>query len=426
MTEQSAKQTQNQYAVPFAIMVFLFFLVGFLTVVNQQFQAPLKEVFDLSNTQSTLLTFTFFAAYPIMGIPAGKLVEKLGYKGTLLVSLVIVTISFALFYTAAEFTSFTIFLIGSFVLGAGMTVLQTVVNPYIIACGPEETASFRMNLGGGMNSLGTVLGPLFVSQVVFGGTGDIQVSDVKIPYLVLIATVIILTLILKTVNLPHIPGTTKEEGSEGSATQYPHLILGVVGIFCYVGAEVAVGANINLFLEQDFGYAKSVAASFASLYWLGLMIGRLSAAGLLKNIGAKGQLTGAATGALALIVGTVILSYYPDLSFNLDLEIGLLGISIHQAISVSCITLILMGLFHSVMWPCIFTLAVKDLGPHTSQGSGLLMLGVAGGAVIPFVQGILADVLGDWQLTWGLVIACELFILFYALKGSQVILPKKK
>jgi len=405
-TVKNVSENQVDYKLPFLIMVFLFFLIGFLTVVNQQFQAPLKSAFDLSNAQTTLLTFIFFIAYPIIGTPAGWLVDKFGYKKTLIIALFILLIALAIFYLAAELVSFPIFLGGSFVVGSALTILQVVVNPYISACGPADRASNRLNLAGGMNSLGTVLAPLFVTFIIFGGKEVIEVNSVKIPYIGLMIAVVLIILAIKSFHLPHIPGTTREAHTEGSSLQYRHLVLGVIGIFFYVGAEVAVGANINLYLIKDLGYAGDTASKLASLYWLGLMIGRLSSGFLMKEVSGEFQLKIAAFAALILsITGIVLTSLVPG---------------------IAPYAFVLIGLFHSVMWPCIFTLAIKDLGPHTSHGSGMLMIGVMGGAVIPFLQGWLADTFANWQWTWILVVIAEAYIIYYALSGHKVIPPKKK
>ena len=404
-TAKNVSENQVDYKLPFLIMVFLFFLIGFLTVVNQQFQAPLKSAFDLSNAQTTLLTFIFFIAYPIIGTPAGWLVNQYGYKKTLIIALFILLIALAIFYLAAELVSFPIFLGGSFVVGSALTILQVVVNPYISACGPADKASNRLILGGGLNSLGTVLAPLFVSFVIFGGKDIIEVNSVKIPYIGLMISVVLIILAIKSFHLPHIPGTTREAHTEGSSLQYRHLVLGVIGIFFYVGAEVAVGANINLYLIKDLGYAGDTASKIAALYWLGLMIGRLSSGFLMKEISGESQLKVAAFCALILsIAGIVLTSLAPG---------------------IAPYAFVLIGLFHSVMWPCIFTLAIKDLGPHTSHGSGMLMIGVMGGAIIPFFQGWLADTFATWQWTWILVVIAEAYIIYYALSGHKVIQPKK-
>ena len=399
--EKTHSENQVDYRMPFLIMIFLFFLIGFLTVVNMQFQAPLKSAFNLSNTQTTLLTFVFFIAYPIMGTPAGWLVDQYGYKKTLIIALFILLIALAFFFLAAEFVSFPIFLAGSFIVGSSLTILQVVVNPYVSACGPADKASNRLNLGGGLNSLGTVLAPLFVTFIIFGGKETIEVYSVKMPYIGLMAAVLLIILALKYFHLPHIPGTTREEQTEGSSLQFRHLVLGIIGLFFYVGAEVAVGANINLYLIKDLGYTKDSASTLAALYWLGLMIGRLFSGFFLKEISGELQLKVAGISALILsITGIILTSLIPE---------------------TAPYAFVLIGLFHSVMWPCIFTLAITDLGSHTSHGSGMLMIGVMGGAVIPFVQGWLADLFANWQWTWILVVIAEIYIVYYAFSGHKIL-----
>ncbi|BDD07318.1 sugar MFS transporter [Aureibacter tunicatorum] len=419
------QQEKTNYTVPFLIMVFLFFIVGFLTVVNQQLQGPLKDVFDLNNLQTTLVTFSFFLAYPIMGTPAGKLVDKYGYKGTLIIALGILALAMLSFLGAAYLESFGIFLVASFIVGAALTTLQVVINPYISVLGPAESAASRLNLAGGINSLGTVLAPIFVTAVIFG-SDVVHVDAVYMPYIFLTVTTLIIAFVVSRLHLPEIAGTTakNDEGEgkvEGSAWKFRHLVLGIVAIFFYVGVEVAVGANLTLFITGDLSanatFMDAVAslpsilgggttliafaATMTSLYWGGLMVGRLLSGSVLKGIDGRKLLIIAVSSAIVLC-----------------------GIGLVTEGIVSVGAFVLMGLFHSVMWPCIFTLAIKDLGPHTSQGSGLLMIGVFGGAVLPLLQGGLADMLGGFHMTYFIVLVGELYILYYALVGCKVI--KKK
>lgn len=391
------------YKVPFILMVVLFFLFGFLTVLNGQLQGPMKALFDLSNAESTILTGAFFIAFVVTGAPAGKMIDSMGYKKTLVAALLVVAIALATFYGAGIAESFYIFVVGSFLLGAGITMLQVVANPYIAALGSPETSGSRINLAGAFNSLATTIAPLFATYVIFGGKelSEITVGDVKIPYIGLTIFAVLLAIIFSRVNLPNISNDASEEDSEepkkleGTAWKFSHLTLGVLAIFCYVGAEVASGNNLKLYLE-DLGWEPSAVATKISLYWGGLMVGRFVGSSIFKNVDNRKGLVVVSLGSMAL---TLFGALIPG-------EIGIW--------SLTCV-----GLFHSVMWGYIFGLAIDKLGPYVNQGSGYLLMGVAGGALIPYIQATFADSL-SWQTSFIFIAVCQGYMLFYALIGSRV------
>ena len=340
MTQQ---EKQVNYMGPFITMVFLFFIVGFLTTANTQFQGPLKETFlaevgGLKNTFATLITFSWFLAYPVCGRVGSSWISKYGYKGT--------------------------------------------------------QAIQRLAIGGSANSVGTTLAPYFVTGVVFGGLAmeDIRIDQLMIPFLVLIVVISLIVFLLMKLSLPDIQGTRIEKGEklEKSIWSFRHLTLGVCAIFCYVGVEVCIGANINLY-AIEMNYASP--ALMATLYWGGMLVGRLVGSSLSK-ISPRVQLvvTTVSAGALALLA---ILLNNPWL-------------------------LTAVGLFHSIMWGAIFTLSVAHLGKYISVASGVFMIGVVGGAILPLLQGILADVLGSWRWSWFIVLLGEIFMLYYALIGSRI------
>ena len=387
MTQQ---EKQVNYMGPFITMVFLFFIVGFLTTANTQFQGPLKETFlaevgGLKNTFATLITFSWFLAYPVCGRVGSSWISKYGYKGTLMRGLLVMVVGLGLFFASSYFTvffpeanwhaggnvipgGFFIFLLGSFVVGASATILQVVINPYLTAC--------------------------HVTGVVFGGLAmeDIRIDQLMIPFLVLIVVISLIVFLLMKLSLPDIQGTRIEKGEklEKSIWSFRHLTLGVCAIFCYVGVEVCIGANINLY-AIEMNYASP--ALMATLYWGGMLVGRLVGSSLSK-ISPRVQLvvTTVSAGALALLA--ILLN-------NLWL-------------------LTAVGLFHSIMWGAIFTLSVAHLGKYTSVASGVFMIGVVGGAILPLLQGILADVLGSWRWSWFIVLLGEIFMLYYALIGSRI------
>ena len=398
-------------------MVFLFFIVGFLTTANTQFQVPLKaaflsEVGGLKNTFATLITFSWFLAYPLCGGIGARWIDRHGYKGTLIRGLWVMAAGLALFlfssYFAVRFPAacltvgdgvipggFLIFLAGSFVTGASVTVLQVVINPYLVACHVKGTQSIqRLAIGGSANSIGTTLAPYFVTGVVFAGLSmeEIEISRLMLPFAVLVLLILVVAFVLRRFSLPDIQGTkaAADEKLERSVWSFRHLTLGVVAIFFYVGAEVCIGGNINLYAVER-GYASP--ALLATLYWGGMLVGRLVGSSL-NRVPPRTQLT----------VTTVCAAVLALLAIWLD----------------NAWLLTAVGLFHSIMWGAIFTLSVAGLGKYTSAASGVFMIGVVGGALLPLAQGLLADALSGWRFSWFIVLASELFMLYYARFGSKI------
>lgn len=433
MTQQ---EKQINYVGPFITMVFLFLIVGFLTTANTQFQGPLRETFlanvgDLKNTFATLITFSWFLAYPLSGGIGSLWTTKHGYKGTLIRSLFIMIGGLGLFFLSSWFTvqfpntnvyfgsnsvpyGFFIFLLGSFVVGASATILQVVINPYLTACYVKGTQPIqRMAIGGSANSIGTTIAPFFVSGIVFGGLAmeDIQVGQLMLPFFSLMIVIAVVVLVLLKLPLPDIKGTKAEAGEklEKSVWSFRHLTLGVIAIFFYVGVEVCIGANINLYvMEQQeanrvfsffgsdslslLGTDFSIPAFMATLYWGGMLIGRLVGSSL-STVPPRTQLV------TTTICATVL---------------ALLAIGLNNPWLLTAV-----GLFHSIMWGAIFTLSVAKLGKYTSVASGVFMIGVVGGAILPLLQGALADAMG-WRWSWFIVIFGELYMLYYALMGSRI------
>ncbi len=415
----SNSKSEENYLGPFLTLVFLFFIVGFLTTANGQFQGPLKAAFlsgagDLKNTFATLISFSWFLAYPLTGGIGSAWVTKFGYKGTLIRALLVMIVGLGVFFMSSWYyeqfpgsnvqiasatipVGYFIFLLGSFVVGSAATIMQVVLNPYLTACNVKGTQPVqRLNIGGSSNSIGTTVAPFFVTGIVFGGLAmeKVEVKQLMIPFIGLMVVIAVITFILSKLSLPDIKGTKTEKGEklEKSVWSFSHLTLGVIAIFFYVGVEVAIGANINLFAISLGGSFASQAAIMATLYWGGMLVGRLISSSISK-ISPQVQLAFTSILAAIFTIAAIALNN-PWL-------------------------LVVVGLFHSVMWGAIFTLSVNKLGKYTSVASGVFMIGVLGGAVIPLLQGGLADAFG-WRWTWFLVIAGELFILYYALLGSKV------
>lgn len=408
---------KTSYTGPFLTLVFLFFVVGFLTTANTQFQAPLKEAFlanagRFQNTFATLITFSWFLAYPLAGPVGSRWVDRRGYKGTLLRGIAVMLAGLFLFFLSSWYTvrfpesawhfgavtipvGFVIFLAGSFVVGASATILQVVINPYLTACDVPGTQSVqRLAIGGTANSVGTTVAPYFVTGVVFGGLSmeQIHIRQLQVPFLALLGVMLLVMLLLWRLNLPDIDGTRNEsaEKPEKSVWSFSHLTLGVVAIFFYVGVEVCIGANINMYAIEK-GLASP--ALLATLYWGGMLVGR-AVGSTLHRIPPRAQLTFTTTAASILVILAVIVD--------------------------NPWVLAAVGLFHSIMWGAIFTLAVARLGRYTSAASGVFMIGVVGGAVLPLLQGALADTLGSWRLSWMLVLFGEIMMFLYARVGSRI------
>ncbi|MCK5788295.1 MAG: MFS transporter [Chlamydiia bacterium] len=406
---------KSNHTGPFLIMVGLMFIVGFLTVVNQQFQTPLQEALlsnagTLKNTLATLITFAFFMGYPALGSTASKWADTIGYKGTLVRGLLVLIVGLGIEALSAYVSNtgtveingaaipvaFFIFLLGSFVLGSALAILQTVINPFLLVTEvPGTSAVTRANIGGSLNSIGTTIAPFFVAYVVFGGSTP-EVAQLLLPLSILILVVGVLTGVVKKLHLPtpNVGGDEEVDISKltRSIWSFNHLKLGVVGIFVYVGVEVAVGSNITLY-AKSLGFDKELYATMTALYWGGMLVGRLFGS-FLSKIAAQKQLLFTATVSLILVI----------ISMATDNPWFLVGI----------------GLMHSIMWGAIFALAIDKLGAYTAKGSGALMIGVAGGAIIPWLQGVAADMIGGWELTWIIVAVCEVYLIYYAVAGHKI------
>lgn len=422
---------------PFVVLTFIYFIVGFLTTVNGQFQGPLKIAFlsqadDLKNTLTTLISFFFFLGYLLNSSLGGKWINACGYKKTLLRALVIMVSGLLMYALSSWFAvqynglnvrimdalvpyGYFIFLLGSYLMGTSAALLQVVINPYIAAYElPHTQPVQRMNIVCAINSFGTTIAPFFVTGVIFAGVAleDVTADQLMIPFLLISLCIAVTAIVTSRLCLPDIQGTRAESGEQltRSIWSFRHLTLGVVAIFFYVGAEVSVGVNVNLhamelmtsghglsFFGKEHlvvgGLDLGIPALLATLYWGGLMVGRLVFS-FFNHVSPRHLLTGTTIVASFLIL------------------IAILTNNLWVLVSV--------GLCHSVMWSSIFTLAIKGLKKYTSKASGIFMMGVFGGAVFPVLQGLLADIWGGWQYTWVIALICELVMLYYALWGSRV------
>jgi FHS family L-fucose permease-like MFS transporter len=403
--ERSSALTSPGYLVPFIIVTTLFFELGLITTLNMALVPHLRSVFNLDYAWAMLAESAFFLAYFIFASPSSKLIEWIGYKQTMVVSLFIQVVGSLLFLPAAMLVSFPLFLTAIFIVGIGITALQTAANPYVAILGPEGSAPVRLTLSQAFNSIGALLAPLIGGAYILSSTRHFEsqaalASTVRVPYLVIAAVLLLLGIAVAFTHLPHIDHPqgsqpSSESGTAHSIWSYRHTVLGAVGIFVYVGVEVGLASiAVNYFASEGMSSLET-ASYLVSLYWGGAMVGRLLGSWMLTKIKA-GRLV-----AVFAAAGAV-----------------LLAISALTSGQVAIWTLVLCGFFNSIQFPNVFALGIAGLGSLTSRGSGLITTAIVGGAIIPYLLGALADKVGI-QGSLILPIACYLYIAWYGLWGSK-------
>ncbi len=416
-TTSTAPGTGQSYGAPLATVTTLFFMWGFLTCLNDILVPHLKSIFDLSYAEIMLIQFAFFGAYFIFSIPSAKLVDSIGYQRSMVVGLLTMGAGAFLFVPAASVPSYPLFLGALIVLAAGITCLQVAANPYVTVLGKPETASSRLNLTQAFNSLGTFLAPFFGGLLILSAAPktmteiramapDVlqayrlhEAATVKMPYVGLGIALVLLAVAIGSFKLPTIEHAQHKVGEKvnDSIWHHPNLIFGAVAIFVYVGGEVSIGSFlVNYFGQPEIGgLTEKVAASFVAFYWGGAMVGRFIGSALLQKMSTRGLLGICAVCAAALV-----------------------AISMLTTGHTAMYSIILVGLFNSIMFPSIFTLGVAELGPLTGDGSGVMIMAIVGGAIIPVAQGWVADHIGIHHAFF-LPVICYLYILFFALSGSK-------
>lgn len=407
-----------------ALLTSLFFIWGFITCLNDILVPHLKAVFTLNYAQTMLIQFCFFTAYFVVSIPSGQLVETIGYKGGIITGLIIAGIGCVLFYPAAALRLYPLFLAALFVLASGITLLQVAANPYVTLLGNSDTASSRLTMTQAFNSLGTTLAPFFGSLFILTAavkSGDeikqlqpealaayqaAEASAVQQPYLFLAAILFAVAIIFTLVKLPEVKGQTlinTDNGIQASTTAYPsawhspHLVLGALGIFLYVGAEVSIGSFLVSFISDPAitGLTPAYAAKYVSFYWGGAMVGRFIGAAVMQKIRPGSALMFNAISAALLLTTTILGTGYTAMW-----------------------AILAVGLFNSIMFPTIFSLALQGLGQHTGQGSGILCAAIVGGAILPVLQGVFADWIGI-QRAFFIPVICYLYIAFFGWTSYQ-------
>ncbi|RLD36835.1 MAG: MFS transporter [Bacteroidetes bacterium] len=452
--EQNLQKTTS-YTVAFVVVTGLFFMWGFMTVLNDILIPYLKGIFDLNHTQAMFVQFSFFMAYFVgsviyffISITGGDPISRIGYKNGILAGLLISATGSALFYPAAEFKMYGFFLAALFVMGLGFTLLQIAANPYVAILGSEKSASSRLNLSQGFNSLGTTIGPLiggFLIFKYFAGPNIDGADAVKIPYMIFTGMFLLLAVLIKVSHLPRVTAGDVIERTAG-ALRHPNLVFGALAIFFYVGGEVSIGSILisYLGLESIAGLGEVDASKYVAFYWGGLMIGRflgaISLSGM-KDKGLKYLLMLAVPAAAflviwyfngidhALIYGIFLvanliafvagrsLPHRTLLIFAL-IAIALLIVALLNNGQVAMWAVIGIGLFNSIMWSNIFTLSIEGLGRFKSQGSSLLVMMILGGAIVPVFQGMAADAYGV-HASFFVPVICYVYLAFYGWKGYK-------
>jgi FHS family L-fucose permease-like MFS transporter len=355
-------------------------------------------LFELNYTETMLIQFTFFSAYFLMSIPSSLVLARLGYRRSLVAGLTVMGLGAFLFYPASIVPSYGLFLGALWVLASGITLLQVAANPYVAQLGPPEGASSRLNLAQAFNSLGTTIAPALGGLVILSRAGA---SSVQLPYLGIATLLFWLAFGISRFHLPALPDIEERHGiSAGdSIWKHRHLVLGAIAIFVYVGAEVSIGSFlVNYFSQPSIGgLLPKVAAGYVSFYWGGAMVGRFIGSGVTRTVTPAKVLGGAAACAFLLV-----------------------SASVASTGSIAMWSIIAVGLFNSVMFPTIFTLGIAELGPLTGKASGLLIMAIVGGALVPLLQGVLADSIGI-HTAFLLPAVCYLYIVFYGFRGSRVI-----
>ncbi|MGC1646129.1 MAG: sugar MFS transporter [Candidatus Sulfotelmatobacter sp.] len=495
-TTTAAPGTGQNYTAPLVTVTTLFFMWGFLTCLNDILVPHLKSIFDLSYAEVMLIQFAFFGAYFVFSIPSAKIIDWMGYQRSMVVGLLTMGLGAFLFVPAASVPSFPLFLGALIVLAAGITCLQVAANPYVTVLGKPETASSRLNLTQAFNSLGTFLAPFFGGLLILTAANKSidqiralapdalqayrvqEAATVKMPYVGLGITLILLAVAIGSFRLPKIEHAQHKVGEKvnDSIWNHPNLIFGAIAIFVYVGGEVSIGSFlVNYFGQPEIGgLTEKVAAGFVALYWGGAMVGRFFGSALLS--GAKATYMGLASvgGVLAFLLSTWVAHTWADklvapvhfsfvallwaivsilvtarplfalvavvaavlailtalrgghLVAPTGVLLGICAVCATALVAISMLTtgstamysIILVGFFNSIMFPSIFTLGVAELGPLTGDGSGVMIMAIVGGAIIPVAQGWIADRIGIHHAFF-LPVICYLYILFFALSGSK-------
>jgi FHS family L-fucose permease-like MFS transporter len=387
------------YTRPLILVTSLFFLFGFLTCLNDILIPHLKSLFTLSYTEAILVQVCFFSAYFFMSIPSGQVTDRLGYRKGIVLGLSIAALGTLGFIPAAQFQSYGIFLFSLFVLASGITLLQVAVNPYVTLLGDPSTGAFRLNLVQAFNALGTTVAPLIGSALILGSVD--KIAGIQLPYMAITVILFFVAIIFSKIQLPTLNHYSHEKQESGNFKQYlttmkenPRLMLGMLAIFCYVGAEVSIGSYMVSWLKEEnvANLSEEAAGHYVAYYWGGAMVGRFLGSSLMAKF------------SPSLI-----------LRFCSAVPVVLILLATNVTGSISMWGLIFIGLFNSIQFPTIFSLSVEGLGKNTAHASGLLCTCIVGGALMPLMQGVLADNM-SLHFSYVVPLLCYLYISWVAPK----------
>jgi len=401
LTADITDNKSSNYTPALISLAVLYFMMGFITCLNDTLVPFFKKGFTLNYSQSSLVQVYFFLTYGIMSIPAGKIVERIGFKNGMVLGFAVAAIGALLFYPASVWHQYNLFLAALFVVAIGIVLLQVAANPYITVLGPAKTASSRLTLIQGVGSIGTTTAPIFGAYFILSRlqTSDAPSKAVRYPYLGIALLLIVIAIVVYKLSLPVINSSSDKTNlslkKEGSVFAFRNLNFGIVGIFMYVGAEVSIGTYLTNYISDTLHITVNEANSYVAFYWGGMLAGRLAGSYLLKIIKPSIVLSICAVAAVVLIV-----------------------VSISSTGNTAVWTMIAVGLCNSIMFATIFSLAVSGLKRFTTRASGLLSTAIAGGAIVSFAQGVLKDNYA-WNIAFILPLLCYMYILFYGLNGFK-------
>ncbi len=398
--KNNATAGATNYKTAFVLMSTLFFIWGAIVSLNDVLIPHLKSLFNMNYTETMLIQFCYFGAYFTMAVPASIIIGRIGYKRGIVIGLTVVSTGCFIFLPAAYFISYGLFLFGLFVMASGNVFLQVVGNPYVSILGAPETASSRLNLAQGINSLATTIAPLFGAYLILGqfnSTAE-HAASVQGPYAVLAISILVIAAIFSLMKLPEVKNNATKKVA-GNVLKFRQLRLGVIALTLYVGAEVAIGSFIVSYLGEPeiAGLKAQDAAKYIPLYWGGLMVGRFLGSAILQKISAQKVLVWASVAAFVFVAITILTTGY-----------------------ISMWAMLLTGLFNSIMWSNIFALSIDGLGDLTIKASGVLVMAPVGGAIFPLLQGVLADIsFIGLKFSYVLPLLCYLFIFYYGFSGYK-------
>ncbi|ACU05184.1 sugar MFS transporter [Pedobacter heparinus] len=397
----STEHQKGSYVPALISLAVLYFMMGFITVLNDTLVPFFKQGFTLTYSQSSLVQFYFFLTYGLMSIPSGKLVEKIGYKNGMVAGFMIASLGAFLFFPASIYHQYALFLSALFIVAIGIVLLQVAANPYITVLGKPETAASRLTLVQGIGSMGTTIAPVFGAHFILSRLHESNTSSSALikPYLLIGAGLLAIGLLVWRLNLPSITTSVSSTAKTGTERKpifsYRNLKYGVIALFMYVGAEVSIGTFLTNYISDTLAIPEHAANLYLSFYWGGMLVGRFVGAYFLKFFQPARVLAIAAALAASLIVCSVMSS---------------------GVFAIWC--MVAVGLCNAIMFAVIFSLSVQGLGAQTTRASGLLSTAIVGGAVLSFAQGLIKDHY-SWQLAFIIPVLCYLYIVFYGLNGYK-------